>query len=179
MHHISSKSSKISHLNHKNSDKRTKYSYKGGGGTPPPAPRTGFGLALNLLQISLSLFSTSRTTYNVSFLSLTALRLVLKRERLTASPTWHENSFNNLIFLSAFPAVLHVLSIGENMLTMWGAKAEAYLAVDHDGYVYTTVRGLNSSRACTFLSYHFLFCFSPSGGFRFFCFHEISLNWKE
>eukprot|EP00112_Aurelia_sp_Birch-Aquarium-sp1_P026893 Seg984.6 transcript_id=Seg984.6/GoldUCD/mRNA.D3Y31 product="Fibroblast growth factor 9" protein_id=Seg984.6/GoldUCD/D3Y31 len=35
-------------------------------------------------------------------------------------------------------SVLHVLSIGENMLTMWGAKAEAYLAVDHDGYVYTT-----------------------------------------
>ena len=36
-------------------------------------------------------------------------------------------------------AVLHVLSIGENMLTIWGAKAEAYLAVDHNGNVYTTV----------------------------------------
>lgn len=44
-----------------------------------------------------------------------------------------------MFFYYMISAVLHVLSIGENMLTIWGAKAEAYLAVNHHGNVYTTV----------------------------------------
>ena len=47
MHYLSSKSSKTSHLNHKNSDKRAKFSdeWSPWGGAPSPQPPIGFGPA--------------------------------------------------------------------------------------------------------------------------------------
>ena len=51
MHYFSSKPSKTSHLNHKNSDKRARFSDKWshGGGAPPPAP-IDFGPAREALH---------------------------------------------------------------------------------------------------------------------------------
>lgn len=44
-----------------------------------------------------------------------------------------------LFFFFFFLAVLQFLSIGPDLIAIWGLKAKRYLAVDHEGKIYATV----------------------------------------
>ena len=67
MHYFPSRSSKRSHLNHKNSEKRAKFSDKWSpGGAPPPGPPLASALSMNL-SLSTYVYHFNRMTARIIF----------------------------------------------------------------------------------------------------------------
>ena len=88
LHYFSSKSSKTSHLEHKNSDKRAKFSDKwsAGGALCPPSPPIGFGPEITYFLVRLIL--STHMYININKLNL---------KQWTDTKTRLSKQFNSII----------------------------------------------------------------------------------